>query len=350
MDFDSKKPIGSIIASAIMLVGFFVFVWNHEFITQKLPSQTAQIIETFKVTEIDIDHDKLFPALVQYIRTQQETIMQLREENNLLVEQIGSATTSSSTEIALDEIQAQPKILLVAGHTATTKGAVYDQTTEYELNYDLLRKLEREVRSRGFDVVITHKGDDYSPQFLEYFDQNEEQILDYRQNKKDAYDAQYPQGVVTNDTDHNHASPIGVIQLYGVNLWATENNVDAVVHLHYNDYPGRPAGQRGVHSGFSIFAPLKTNDHFVESFKLAKSIEKNMLQSSKRSTVKNESAGVLESELIAVGQANSVTMPAVLIEGGFVYESKFTNPTQREIMLTKQARDIAEGIKQYFEQ
>ncbi len=350
MDYQNKKPKTSLIAFALVMAGFFVFVWNHEYLINTAPSQAAEILSAITTPET-VQNDPLFDVLVKYIRQQQETIYQLQTANKDLLSQLqGATTTATSTDTTEPVVIPPKKILLVAGHTAQTKGAVFGNTTEYELNYDIVKKLEREMRIRGYDVTITHQGSDYSQQFLDYFETNEQRILDFRENKKQAYDKLYPQGVVTNDTDHNYASPLGVIQLYGVNLWANENNMDAVVHMHFNDYPGRPAGKTGTHTGFSVFTPLKTNNHFVESFNLAKSIEEHMLKYTNRSTVTNESAGVLESELIAVGQNNSVNMPSVLIENGFVYESKFTNLTQREIVLTRQANSIANGIEQYFAQ
>jgi|GEM_PF-3450684 len=347
MDYTDKKPYRNVITSVIALVGFFVFVWHHEVIIKNISNQSASLVSVFG-EEAQINEDPLFNTMVQYIQAQGKEIRELKVLNSELMAQIEQASSSTSTEEAVEVVEAPKRVLLVAGHTAQTKGAVFQDTTEYELNYNLLKKLEREMKERGYETIVSHQGGDYTPQFLDFFAKNEERILEFRENKKNAYDRQYPQGVVTNDTDHNHASPLGVVQLYGVNLWANENNIDAVIHLHFNDYPGRVAGKPGVHTGISVFTPLKTNNHFVESFKLGKLIEENMLKYTERSTVRNESAGVLESELIAVGQANSVNMPAVLIENGFVYENKFTNESQREIVFTRQANSIANGIERYF--
>jgi len=348
MDYEHKKSYRSLITLVLVLVGFFVAVWNHETMLSAVSQQVALVQGS--LTPGVAEQDQFFPVLVNSLQEQNQALVLLQESNTQLEEELLTykATTSTSTEAEVEIVQPK-KVLLVAGHTAQTKGAVFGNTTEYELNYDIMKKLEREMKSRGFEVLVSHEGSDYNQTFLNYFDANEKRILDYRENRKDAYDKQYPQGVVTNDTDHNHASPLGVIQLYGVNLWANENNMDAVVHLHFNDYPGRPAGTRGTHTGFSVFAPLKTNQHFIESFNLAKSVEKHMLKYINRSTVKNESAGVLESELIAVGQANSTTMPSILIENGFIYESKFTDKSRREPVLTRQANSIANGIEEYFQ-
>ena len=348
MDYEHKKSYRSLITLVFVLIGFFVAVWNHEVLISTVSQQAALIQDSFDSE--GTEQDNFFPILISSLQEQKQELGLLKESNTLLQEEllVYTATTSTSTEVEFQEVPPK-RVLLVAGHTAVTKGAVFGDTTEYELNYDIMKKLEREMKSRGFEVFVSHEGSDYTKSFLNYFDTNEERILDYREKKKDAYDKQYPQGVVTNDTDHNHASPLGVVQLYGVNLWANENNIDAVVHLHFNDYPGRPTGTRGTHTGFSIFAPLKTNDHFVESFSLAKSVEKHMLKYIKRSTVRNESAGVLESELIAVGQANSTLMPSILIENGFIYESKFTDTSRREPVLARQANSIANGIEEYFQ-
>ena len=42
------------------------------------------------------------------------------------------------------------------------------------------------------------------------------------------------------------------VRLYGINKWANENDIDIVIHVHFNDYPGRPRTGSGKYSGFSI--------------------------------------------------------------------------------------------------
>jgi len=36
------------------------------------------------------------------------------------------------------------------------------------------------------------------------------------------------------------------LRLYGFNKWADENKVDAMVHIHFNDYPGERLDDREV--------------------------------------------------------------------------------------------------------
>jgi hypothetical protein len=73
-----------------------------------------------------------------------------------------------------------------------------------------------------------------------------------------------------------------------------------------------------------------------------------MLEVSSRSTVPQESAGVLESELIAVGQANSTNMPALLLEGGFIYEEQFQDKAARLLLWEEYAEQITDAFDAYF--
>ena len=57
----------------------------------------------------------------------------------------------------------------------------------------------------------------------------------------------------------------------------------------------------------------------------------------------------MESELIAVGQADSVEVPAVLVEGGFIYEDRCTNPSKRSEALETISDGMYLGIERYFE-
>lgn len=342
----------------MLAVGFFVFSVGVLFSAGNQPIQAAAVVRSvddYLFADVDMGHDELIDWMREIITDQQKIIDALHEENTVLIAQIASTTASTTATTTEEEITSPVdsgprRILLVAGHTAVTKGAVFGQTTEYEINYELLKKAELVLQEKGYEVVITHRDDDYSYRFTSFFEENRDRILEFRQLQKDRYDIEYPMGVVTNDTDHNYASDSVVLQLYGVNLWANENDIDAVVHIHFNDYPGRPAGQRGTHTGFSIFTGLKTNTNFVPSFRLAKALETEMLRYADRSTVPKESAGVLESELIAVGQADSVDPPAILLEGGFVYEEKFTDRTRRSKELANYAQAIGNAVDTYFEE
>jgi N-acetylmuramoyl-L-alanine amidase len=285
----------------------------------------------------------------EVVSSQQDRILELEEKNKALRSVVTASTSSSSLQVVFKEVrQEPPHILLVAGHTPESPGATFNELTEYELNYELLEEMAEQLEAAGYQVTTTHNESGYKPEFAEYFDRNEAGILDYRDRLKAAFDAEYPQGVVTNDTDHNYASDRGVVQLYGINLWANQEDVDAVLHIHFNDYPGRTKGSAGEHTGFSVFTPLKTNNHFIPSFELAKSLEQEMLEVSNRSTVPKESAGVLESELIAVGHANSTNMPALLLEGGFIYEEQFQDKAARLLLWEEYAEQITDAFDAYF--
>ena len=350
MDYDEQKTsYRPHVLWAAAVIGCFVLIGFYEPITQNLSQQKAEIInvltDSMAGTTLDVD---AYAWIAQALRDQTTLINTLRQENMDLYAQIASSTATSTATTTV-VVAVEPKhVLLVAGHTQSSKGAVFGSVTEYDQNYSLMQATYEALSDMGYRVTLSHRDDDYSYRFSSYFEQYKDLILDWRETQRAGYEDEYPLGVVTNDTDHNTASTLATLQLYGINYWANQNDIDAVIHLHFNDYPGRVSGQVGKHTGFSLFTSLKTNDNFIESFRLAKEIEKNMLHHAERSTVTRESAGVLESELIAVGQANSLEAPAVLIESGFIYEDKFINPAKRNTVMGQYADSIARGLDAYL--
>lgn len=325
-----------------------VFLFEGTMVLERTQAHIGDYIQSHTQTAYAQDPENdVWSWALSIIRSQQQEIADLRQENQDLRRVLGTLSPEYQDTFTGDSTD-KHRILLVAGHTADTQGTVYRTLTEYELNYQMMNLLATRLRSAGYEVVTTHQGDDYNETFTQYFEEHKEEILDFRQAQRDAYAEEYPLGVVTNDTDHNYASTLGVLQLYGVNHWANNHDIDAVLHIHFNDYPGRGNDNVGEHTGFSLFTSLKTNDNFVESFRLAKQIERHMLDYADRSTVLRESAGVLESELIAVGQANSVDAPAVLLELGFIYENKFVNPVSRQAHFDDYARAITNAVGNYF--
>ena len=265
----------------------------------------------------------------------------LQKEQDLLQEELDQANRKKNSQQRVDSV------LIVAGHTARSPGTTFGSTTEYMLNYEVMQRVGKLLsEDNRYNHTLSHKGDDYNQTLLDYFSANEARIIAFKDQKKREYVREYPLGLTTNDTDHNHATPRGIIELYGVNKWLSEQGIDLAVHVHFNDYPGRLQNAAGYHEGFSIFIPPKTNDHFVESYRFAKLLESEMLKHSMRSTVARESTGILESELIATGHRNTVNIPSVLLEGGFIYEEKL-NDSRRDQSLDEVARSIYRAIVRY---
>lgn len=339
--------LSTMVILSIGIGGVFLFVGSHD-IAQGAHARLASYVSG-EATELERESiNETLNWMREVVRSQRQEIARTERENQDLRRALASSSPEYAELVSYDYEGSPRRILLVAGHTAETEGTSYRSLSEYELNYQLMNMLEERLRATGYEVITTHEGDDYNEEFTNFFETQRQEILDFRSRQREAYEEEYPLGVVTNDTDHNYASNLGTLQLYGVNYWANQNNIDVVLHIHFNDYPGRPNDEVGEHTGFSVFTSLKTNKNFIESFLLAKEIEREMLTYADRSTVRRESAGVLESELIAVGQANSTDMPSLLLEMGFIYENKFVNPISRAQEFQDYTQAITQALNTYF--
>ncbi len=149
--------------------------------------------------------------------------------------------------------------------------------------------------------------------------------------------------------ERNNAPSATAIRLYGINKWANENNIDIVVHLHFNDHPGRKYNQRGEYSGVTIYIPEKQFSNAKASKALAETVFKRLTTYSARSNMPLEREGVVEDqELIAIGAYNTLDPAVLLIEYGYIYETQFINPKTRTLAIEESALQTYLGILDFF--
>ncbi|MBI2097542.1 MAG: hypothetical protein HYT46_01215, partial [Candidatus Vogelbacteria bacterium] len=105
----------------------------------------------------------------------------------------------------------------------------------------------------------------------------------------------------------------------------------------------------GPYRGFSIYVPEQQLPAHRLSRDLAESIKSRLLLESPVSNFPKEDAGVIEDqELIAVGAQGSRDSASLLIEYGYIYETRFTDPARRAAVLDRLAFRTVEGIRNYF--
>ena len=150
--------------------------------------------------------------------------------------------------------------------------------------------------------------------------------------------------------NHNFARPEVALRLYGVNMWSNENDIHLNLHVHFNDYAGRPRGRSGVYSGFSIYVPEKQYPNAATSIALAGNISEQLKQINGASDLPVESAGVIEDQdLIALGAQASLRGASVLTEYGYIYQYASLHPEIRAAILEELAWQTYRGVKTYFE-
>ena len=242
------------------------------------------------------------------------------------------------------------KILLVPGHDNLDVGTTFNRINE-EL---LTRKLAGEIfdlfsKDDDFDVKITRdiETGDYISEFKIYFDEQKTAISEFKNYLKKDMKEKIKNGNVEIDepivahTTSTRASDI----LYGINMWANENDVDFVLHVHFNNYQRSQMSKAGAYSGYSIYVPEHQYNNATSSLAIASSIENELKTSFNPSTLPIEKDTIIESQgLIAVGANNSRNKASILVEYGYIYEPDIS----KDETLQKMAELTYNGIKNYF--
>lgn len=244
------------------------------------------------------------------------------------------------------------KVLIVPGHDDKSIGAAFGDIKEVDLN----RKLSKELFNfldgeEGFSVKLASDENGYDKELLKYFDKEEIEIRYFKDEYKQKMNKLVQAGKVDFNVGvfHNSAPDDVVFKLYGINKWVNDNKYDIVIHVHFNDYPGRKSGQFGKYSGYSIYVPEKQFSNARASKEFANFLFKQLGNVIPVSDLPGEADGVIEDqELIAIGSYNTVDAVSVLVEYGYIYESVYTQPDVREAMLKELAFQTYQGIKNFF--
>lgn len=248
----------------------------------------------------------------------------------------------------------QIKILLVPGHDNEVWGTQYGNIKEANMNlvlatqiYNLLKKDKR------FKVYITRDSLGYTAEFADYFSMHQADIMEFRQNAKKETLNKITSGSFVEKTTvpHNSVSKDTSMVLYGINKWVDENKMDAVIHIHFNDYPRDTKWKIGKYKGFSIYMPDAQFSNSVKSASFANSIFAQLSKKYKTSTLPEEKGGLIpDQKLIALGANNTLTpsVNSVLVEYGYVYEKIFRKSSTRQQSYKTMADLTAKGVKNYF--
>ncbi len=138
-------------------------------------------------------------------------------------------------------------------------------------------------------------------------------------------------------------------RIYGIDKWVDENDIDIVIHVHFNDYPGH-GKVPGDYSGFTIYVPQKEYDNSSTTQALADTVFKRLAKYNPVSDLPGESGGIVQDQdLIAIGAYNSVDAASMLIEYGYLYEPQFTNDDLRSPAIKDLAFQTYLGLQDFFD-
>ncbi len=245
------------------------------------------------------------------------------------------------------------KILLVPGHDNESSGTQYGNIKEADMNLALANKLYAILsKDSRFQIWITRDWSGYTKPFADLY-QNTDAIWTFEENAKQAMQTKITAGtfVQKQSTPHATASDAVALKLYGINKWADENNIDAVIHIHFNDYPRPDSWTIGTYKGFAVYMPDWQLQNGNISSLLAAAIFGQLRTTYIPSTYPKEIGGLVpDQKLIALG-ANNTLLPSVrsvLIEYGYIYQKIFRGSVSRHAAYDTMAKLTATGIKNYF--
>lgn len=241
------------------------------------------------------------------------------------------------------------KIMIVAGHDDENSGAYFKGIKESDLNLDLAIELNSLLKKENVETFLIRDEKGFNKKFLKFIDIEEDKINEFVNYKKNIINNLVINGDFENQNQvhHNSAKPEVAKILYGINKYANDNNFDIVLHVHFNDYPGRK-GSSGLYSGFSIYVPEKQFSNSEASIDLAEKIKDQLSLSFASSNLPQEGAIVEDQELIAVGSYNTVDPVSILIEYGYIYEKQFTNKKISNFIIKELANQTHLGLLNYL--
>ena len=244
------------------------------------------------------------------------------------------------------------KILLVPGHDNEVWGAQYGNIKEADMNLRLAQGLYKILsKDKRFKVYITRDNLGYTTEFANYFGEHYNEIAAFRTEARARTEAERASGnfIPVENVPHNNVTTDVANMLYGINKWSNENNIDAVIHIHFNDYPRASKWTKGEYKGFAIYYPQSQLKNSLNTFPLAQNIWTEMKKKYVTSTYPPEGGGLIpDLALIALGSNNTLneTVRSVLIEYGYIY--RFSNKTFRHKAYKDTAARTATGLKNYF--
>ncbi len=247
------------------------------------------------------------------------------------------------------------RILLVPGHEPDFGGTAFGDYTERDIAVEIAQKLAAMLETNPrYEVMIARTKDAWHPTLENYFSEHQSDIDAFRISQQTLMQQYLASGQILPEgieqVEHNTAPPITALHLYGINKWASENDIGITLHIHINDYPGRSSSGQGKYTGFVVYVPEKQYSNAAASREIGEALAKTLNRYHATSSMPQESAGVVDDqELIAIGSNNSIDAASMLIEYGYIYEKQFRNPATRDVAENDYAYETYLGLQDFFE-
>jgi N-acetylmuramoyl-L-alanine amidase len=190
------------------------------------------------------------------------------------------------------------KILLVPGHEPSYGGAEYSNLFERDMVVDLAKELEQFISGNDrYQVFVARDKTDWSPIFSDYFKTAWADIIAWTKGHQEEVKKLERIGEfhpVVPPVIHNKAPKDVAYRLYGISKWSNENDIDIIIHIHFNDNPGHSKNSPGQYSGFAIYIPQNEYLNSTTTQSVAKAIFNRLQKYNPVSDFSGEKAGIVE--------------------------------------------------------
>lgn len=262
--------------------------------------------------------------------------------------------TITAKDLRNDYRRGRLKVLIVPGHDNQFSGAIYGGMREADLNIEFARHLA-EVFAGDDKLQVSVARDlvsgGYDKNIANYFNTERDSILSFKTAKKILMAELVSSGLIEDRSNNNHAFAKDEIayRLYGINKWINDNDIDLVIHVHFNDYPGHKKVP-GKYTGVTVYVPDEQYPNGKASEAIGDAIFTELNKIRPASNNPLELGGVVPGqELIAIGSNASVDAAAVLVEYGYIYEPEFQSSVEREKIFKAMAEKTYKGLAEYLD-
>lgn len=244
------------------------------------------------------------------------------------------------------------KILIVPGHEPNAGGADEFKTIkERDLNLQLSLLLKDDLsKNTNLNVILARDRNGWNPDLKNYVETGSTTIMNWVSDLKSKMMAKAASGtidLIDPNMKHNVAASNAVLFLYGTNKWISENNIDLVLHVHFNSNPkinGKP-----IFSGYCMYIPEKQYSNSSSSRIFANYINTEISKIENPSTMKQEKDIIIEDQqLISAGTYDTLKIPSVTVEYAYIYEPMMLSSSTRNNFIEQAASSTATAIYNYL--
>lgn len=304
----------------------------------------------FVTAQLAYDHPQATQAIVSAVENIGEQLAAvILSHNPRTIAQIKNDYVDTSTNQAK-----KVRILIVPGHNPDSGGAEFGSLKERNMTVELGQDLQKLLASNThYQVFIARDNTAWSPELTSYFQNNWSDIQAWQNASYASFSHLVAIGAITAPVvtiDHLSTPPASATRLYGMTKWANENDIDIVLHIHFNDYAGRQGMNVGKYSGFAMYVPAEQYENSATTKAVAATIFNRLKKYNPVSNLPAESSGIVDDpELIALGSYDTADAASMLIEYGYIYEAQFTNPALRSTALNDLAFQTYLGLQDFFD-